>query len=112
MADVKPIPDGYPRVMPYLSVEGAGAAIDFYGTVFGAVERVRMPGPDGRIGHAQLEIGDSVIMLADESPGSGTRGPKAYGGTPVMLSVYVDDADAVVDRAVASGATALRAVED
>ena len=74
MADVKPIPDGYPRVTPYLIVDGAGAAIDFYGKVLGATERMRMPSPGGKIGHAELEIGDSLIMLADEHPEMGAAG--------------------------------------
>jgi PhnB protein len=109
---VQPIPDGYPRVTPYLIVDGANAAIDFYCSVLGATERMRMPGPDGRVGHAELAIGDSVIMLADEFPDMGVRGPKAIGGTPVTLHVYVDDADSVFDSAVAAGATATRAMED
>jgi PhnB protein len=89
---VKPIPDGYPRVTPYLSVAGASDAIDFYRDVFGATERIRMPDPSGRIGHAELEIGDSVVMLADEYPEMGFLGPKAVGGTPVIVFVYVEDA--------------------
>jgi PhnB protein len=112
MAKVNPIPDGYPRVTPYLSIDGAGAAIDFYSKVFGATERGRMPDPDGRIGHAELQIGDSLIMLADEYPEMGIRGPKAVGGTPVTISVYVEDVDGVFDRAVELGAKALRPVED
>jgi PhnB protein len=112
MAKVKPIPDGYPRVTPYLSVDGAAAAIDFYHRVFGATERMRMSAPEDKIGHAELEIGDSVLMLADEFPDMGLRGPKALGGTPVTISVYVDDVDAVFDEAVKAGAAALRPVED
>ena len=108
----KPIPDDYPRVMPYLIVDGAGAAIDFYCSVLGATERVRMPGPDGRIGHAELQLGDSMIMLADENAQMDVRGPRAIGGTPVSLHVYVEDSDAVFERAVQAGAKALRAVED
>jgi uncharacterized glyoxalase superfamily protein PhnB len=103
MADVKPIPDGYPRVTPYLHVDGAEAAIEFYGKVLGAKERGRLPAPEGKIGHAELEIGPSLIMLADEFPEMGVRGPKAFGGTPVTISVYVDDVDAVFDAAVAAG---------
>ena len=90
---VKPIPDEYPRVMPYLIVDGAAAAIDFYGSVFGATERGRMPAPGGKIGHAELEIGDSMIMLADESPEMDAVGPRSVGGTPVSLLVYVEDVD-------------------
>jgi PhnB protein len=112
MAAVKPIPDGYPRVSPYLYVDGAAAAIEFYGKVFGAKERVRMPMPGGRVGHAELEIGDSLIMLADEAPDMDARGPKAIGGSPVTLSIYVEDVDSVIDRAVAAGATSVRPVKD
>jgi PhnB protein len=112
MADVKPIPDDYPRVIPYLSVEGATAAIDFYQSVFDAKERVRMPGPDGKIGHAELQIGDAVIMLADEFPDMGSPSPKSVGGTPVTIMVYVEDVDSVFDRAISAGATSLRPVEN
>src|SRR5437763_15848597 len=103
MAKVKPIPDGYPRVMPYLAVDGAEAAIAFYGTVLGATERVRMGAPGGRIGHAELQLGDSVIMLADEFPEMGNRGPKSIGGSPVTLTVYVGDVAEVFDRAGKDG---------
>lgn len=109
---VKPIPDGYPRVTPYLVVDGASAAIDFYREVLGASERMRMPAPDDKVGHAELEIGDSLIMLADEYPDMDALGPKTVGGTPVTLHVYVEDAAAVFDRAVQAGAKALRPVED
>jgi PhnB protein len=112
MAKVDPIPDGYPRVTPYLCIDGASAAIDFYGKIFGATERMRMPTPDGKIGHAELLIGDSVLMLSDEFPDMGIRSPGAVGGTSVTLSVYVEDVDATFDRAVNEGATALRPVED
>ena len=108
----KPIPDNYPRLTPYLIVDGAGAAIDFYCSVLGAQESLRMPAPDGRIGHAELRLGDSMIMLADENAQMGARGPRAIGGTPVSLHVYVEDSDAVFERAVQAGARALRAVED
>jgi PhnB protein len=112
MATVNPIPEGYPQVTPHLCVEGAAAAIDFYGEVFGASERMRMPEADGKIGHAELQFGDSVIMLSDEFPEMGIRGPKAIGGTPVTMSVYVEDVDGVFDRAVKAGAKTLRPVED
>jgi PhnB protein len=112
MANVKPIPEGYPQVAPYLAVDGASDAIDFYTEVLGATERMRMPGPDGRIGHAELELGDSLIMLADEFPDIGHRGPKALGGTPVTISVYVEDVDAVFEQALRAGATSLRPVEN
>jgi PhnB protein len=112
MANVKPIPDGYPQVTPYLNVDGASAAIDFYCKVFGATERMRMPAPGDRIGHAELEIGDSIIMLADEHPEMGIRGPQAIGGSPVTIHVYVDDVDGVFELAVKEGATATRQVEN
>jgi PhnB protein len=110
---VNPIPESYPRVIPYLHIDGAGAAIDFYTKVLGATERMRMPGegPD-KIGHAELQVGDSVIMLADEVPDMDIRGPRSVGGTPVSVCVYVEDVDAVVDRAAAAGARILRPVED
>ena len=108
----KPIPEGYPRVTPYLIVDGASAAIDFYREVLGATERMRMPAPDDKVGHAELQIGESLVMLADEAPGMDSLGPKSVGGTPVMLHVYVEDADAVFERAVQAGAKALRQVED
>jgi PhnB protein len=108
----KPIPDNYPQVMPYLIVDGASEAIEFYKTVLGATERMRMDGPDGRIGHAELQVGDAVIMLADENPSMGIEGPRSIGGTPVTIHVYVEDADATFERAVQGGAEPLRAVED
>ena len=112
MAEVKPIPEGYPRVIPYLSIDGAGAAIEFYTDVFGAHERMRMPAPGGKIGHAELEFGDSLVMLADVFPDMGGQSPKSIGGTPVTVMLYVEDVDAVFDRAINAGATAERKVED
>jgi PhnB protein len=112
MADVKPIPDGYPLITPYLSVDGASDAIDFYGKVFGFTERMRMPSPGGRVGHAELVLGDSMIMLADEHPEMGIRGPKSVGGTPVTISIYVEDVDATFEKALSEGATSLRDVEN
>ena len=109
---VNPIPDGYPRVTPYLIVDGAAEAIDFYKSVVGATERMRMAGPEGKVGHAELELGDSVIMLADEHPEVDAHGPNSVGGTPVALHVYVEDVDGVFERATAAGAKALRPVED
>lgn len=109
---VQAIPEGYPQVSPYLHIDGASAAIDFYTQVLGATERMRMPGPDGKLGHAELQLGDSVILLADEFPEGGALGPKAVGGTPVTISVYVDDVDQVFARAVDAGATVIRPVED
>ena len=113
MADVKPIPDGYPRVIPYLAVQGADEAIKFYADVLGAKERMRMPGPEGKIGHAELDIGDSVVMLADEFPDEGAaKSPKTVGGTPVTLMVYVEDVDATFKKALDAGATEVKAVEN
>ncbi len=112
MADVKAIPDGYPQVTPYLCVDGADAAIEFYTTVFGATERMRMAMPDGKVAHAEVEIGDSLLMLSDEAPEMGQRSPKAIGGTPVTMSVYVEDVDDVYDRAVNAGATGLQPVQN
>jgi PhnB protein len=109
---VKPIPENYPRVVPYLSLVNAGAAIDFYKDVFGATERTRMEGPGGTVGHAELDIGDAVVMLADISPQSGGQTPEALGGTTVTLMVYVEDVDAVFARALAKGAVEERKVED
>ncbi|MGH9670678.1 MAG: VOC family protein, partial [Terriglobales bacterium] len=93
-------------------IQGAAAAIEFYRKAFGATELVRMAQPDGRIGHAELRIGDSVVMLADEVPEMGYRGPKSLGGTPVSILLYFDDVDAVVARAVAAGAKLTREVKD
>ena len=110
MSDVKPIPEGYPRLSPSLAVDNAAAAIEFYAKVFDATERFRMPMPGGRIAHAELQIGDSVVMLADEFPDMGFRGPKGVGGTPVTLHLYVEDCDATFRRAIEAGATELRPV--
>ncbi len=112
MAAVSPIPDGYPRVMPYLYIDGAAAAIEFYCAIFGAVERMRMAGPDGNVGHAELEIGDSIVMLADEHPEMGVLGPKTIGGTPMSLMIYVNDVDDVVARATEAGAVLRQSIED
>ena len=108
----KPIPEDYPRVTPYLIVEGASSAIDFYRSVLGTTERLRMAGPDGKVGHAELQLGDSVIMLADEHPEMDIRGPRSIRGSPVSLHVYVEDADGAFERAVGLGAKPLRPVED
>jgi PhnB protein len=109
---VNPIPEGYPRVTPYLIVDGASAAIDFYTSVLGATESMRMDAPGGKVGHAEIQIGDSVVMLADESPEMNARGPKSFGGSPVSLMVYVEDVDAVFARALEAGAKELRPVEN
>ena len=97
------VPDGFPRVTPYLSVDGAPAAITFYTEVLGATERFRMPGPDGKIGHAEIAFGDSVVMLADLCMPE-QKGPLGLGGSPVTIMVYVPDVDATYARAVAAGA--------
>jgi PhnB protein len=112
MAKAKPIPEGYHNVTPYLVVKGAAAAIEFYKQVFGAVEIMRMPQPDGRVGHAELKFGDSFVMLADEFPEMDIVGPKTLGNSPVGLLLYVDDVDKTVDRAVANGATIKKPVAD
>jgi len=109
---VKPIPDGYHSVTPYLIVKGAARAIDFYKNAFGATELMRMPGPNGTVMHAEIKIGDSPIMLADEHESGPYRNPLAFGGTPVSLMIYVDDVDAVFGRAVGLGAKETRAVQD
>ena len=101
---VQPIPKGYEGATPRLVVNGAAQAIEFYKKVFGAKETMRMAGPDGKIGHAELLIGTARIMLADEYPDMGIRGPDALGGSPVSISLYVEDVDAVASRAVAAGA--------
>jgi PhnB protein len=111
-AAVKPIPDNYPRVVPYLCVRAADTAIRFYRTVFDATERMRMPEPDGRIGHAELEIGTAVIMLSDEFPDVGVKAPQTIGGTPVTLTLYVTDVDTVYKRAIDAGATTVRPIKD
>ena len=109
---VQPIPEGYPRVTPYLSIAGAADAIDFYCKILGASERMRMDGPDDSIGHAELDLGGSVIMLADESPEVGNKSPGTLGGTPVSLMVYVEDVDSTYSAAIAAGATEIQAVDD
>lgn len=109
-----PVPDNYRRVTPCLVVRDAAKALDFDAEVFGATERMRFPGPGGTVAHAEIEIGDSVLIVEDEDPGRGTAAPPAGGlpGTPVFQFVYVEDVDAVVARAVACGATMVRAPED
>jgi len=109
---IKPIPEGYESITPYLVMKGASAAIDYYKKVFGATERMRMDAPGGMIGHAEITVGSSVIMLADESPDMGFRGPKTFGGTPVSLMLYVPNVDEVFKRAVDAGAKQLRPVEN
>jgi PhnB protein len=112
MSKVDYIPQGYNSITPYLVVKGAAQAIEYYKQVFGATELVRMPGPGGRIGHAELKIGNSHIMLADEFPEMGHASPPAQGNPSVSVLVYVEDVDATVDRAVAGGAKILKPVVD
>jgi PhnB protein len=112
MMAVKPVPDGYHTATPYLIVQNATKAIEFYKQAFGATELMRMPGPGGKIMHAEIKIGDSPIMLADESPEMGHRSPQSLGGTPVSLLLYLNDVDAQFKQAVASGATVQRPVRD
>src|SRR5438309_12036819 len=105
---VQPIPKGYHSVTPYLIIDGAAKAIDFYKKAFGAIETVRMPGPNGKIGHAEIKIGDSHVMMADEHPEMGHKSPKAHGGTSVSIVLYVEDADKIFNQAVSAGAKSLR----
>jgi PhnB protein len=103
MANVKPIPDGYHSVTPYLIIRGAAQAMEFYSKAFGAKEQFKMPGPDGKIGHAEMRIGDSVIMLADENPNMGHKSPATLGGSPISILLYVEDCDATFNQAVKAG---------
>ncbi len=105
-------PTGHRAVTPYLTIKGAAKAIEFYKAVFGASERMRMEAPGGKVGHAELVIGDGVIMLSDEWPDMDCKGPEALGGSPVSLHIYVDDVDAIADQAVAAGATLKRPPKD
>jgi PhnB protein len=112
MSQVNYIPDGYNTVTPYLVVKGAAKAIDYYKNVFGATVVVRMDGPHGQVGHAELQIGNSRIMLADENPAMGNRSAETIGASPVSLYVYMPDCDAVVEKASANGAKILKPVAD
>lgn len=109
---VQPIPEGYHSLTPYLILDGAAEAIAYYKAAFGATELMRLPMPGGKIGHAELQIGDSRFMLADEFPEMGARGPKSIGGSPVGLCLYLPDVDAAFARAVAAGGTVERPVSD
>ena len=109
---VKPIPEGYHSVTPYLIVQGAANALDFYKTVFKANELFRMPGPGGKLMHAEFKIGNSIVMMADEWPDRNIRGPKSLGGSPVGIMVYVEDVDACFQRAIAAGAAVHQPVKD
>jgi PhnB protein len=108
----KPIPEGYHTITPYLAVDDASEAIEFYKRAFSAKEQGRMEGPDGKIAHAELEIGDSKVMLSDPFPQFSTRPPKELGGTSVSVFMYVEDVDALVKQAVDAGATVEMEVED
>jgi PhnB protein len=109
---VKAIPDGYHSATPYLIVDGAARALDFYKRAFGAKELLRIPAPGDRVGHAEIKVGDSVIMLADEHLEIDARGPQHYGGSPVSILLYVDDVDTLFKQAVAAGGTEVRPVAD
>lgn len=109
---VNPIPDGYHSVTPYLSIDGAAAAIDFYQQAFNATELIRLTAPNGDIGHAEIGIGDSRIMLADGCEETGFRAPPTLGGTAVGLHVYVEDVDLIFAQALTAGATVVSAVQD
>lgn len=109
---VKPVPEGYHSITPYLYIRDAAQALDFYKKAFGAEETMRFAQPDGRVGHAEIRIGDSPIMLADEFPEMGIRSPHSYGGTPVSMLVYVENVDAQFAQALAAGAREIRPVKD
>lgn len=109
---VQPIPQGYHCVTPYLIVKDAARAIEFYKRAFGATELFRMQSPDGQVGHAEIKIGDSPVMLADEHPDMGFKGPQSPGETPVSLMIYVEEVDTVAAQAVAAGATVMRPVQN
>lgn len=109
---VKPIPDGYHTATPYLIVKDGVRALDFYKQALGAEELFRMPDPNGKIGHAEIKIGNSILMLADEHPEMGYKSPQSYGGTPISIMLYVEDVDARVQKAVAAGAKMKRPIKD
>ena len=109
---VKPIPEGYHTVNTYLTVNDGRRAVEFYQKAFGARERFLMEGPPGKIGHAELQIGDSIVMLSDEMPGGSCRSPQSLGGTTITLFLYVEDVDRIFNQAVSAGATVTRPVED
>jgi PhnB protein len=111
-SNVKPIPEGYHSVTPYLIIKGAADAIEYYKKAFGATELFRMPQPDGKIGHAEIKIGDSPIMIADEFPEMNYLGPQSLGGTAVSILLYVDDVDTVFPRALSEGGTEQKPLQD
>ena len=112
MSKAKPIPDGYHTATPYLIIKDAASAIEFYKKAFGATELLRMAGPDGKVMHAEIKIGDSPIMIADEFPEMGARSPQSLGGSPVSILLYVEDVDALFSQAIAAGAKVLMPVKD
>jgi PhnB protein len=112
MPSVKAIPDGYQGVQAYLILKNCAAAIEFYKKVFGSTERLRMPRPDGRVGHAELMFGDCCVMMADEHPEIGAYSPEHYGGSPARMHLYVEDCDAVYKNALAAGAKSEREPKD
>ena len=107
---VKPIPDGYNQAIPYLACRNAAKALEFYAKAFGATEQMRMAAPDGKIGHAEIKIGNALIMLSDEYPEMKVQSPQTIGGTPVGIYIYVPDVDALNKRAIAAGATVEREI--
>ncbi|MBC8357288.1 MAG: VOC family protein [Planctomycetes bacterium] len=109
---VKAQPDGYHSITPYLIANDAAAAIEFYETAFGATELMRLPGPGGKVMHAEIKIGDSPIMLADEFPEMGIRSAKSFGGSPVSILIYTEDVDAMFAQAIAAGATETKPLAD
>jgi PhnB protein len=109
---VKPIPAGYHTATPYLIVKDAARAIEFYKKAFGATELMRLAGPDGRIGHAEIKIGDSPLMLGEECTERGARGPHTLGGSPISIYLYVEDVDALFSQAVAAGAKVVQPLKD
>ena len=109
---VKAIPDGYRGAIPYLTVKNAAAAIDFYKQAFGATELMRMAAPDGKIGHAEIKIGDAILMLSDEYPEMNVLSPETIGGSPVVIHLYVENVDVTAGQAIAAGAKVVKPVED
>ena len=112
MTKVNPIPEGYHSLTPYLSIKGAAKAIDYYKEVFGATELFRMAAPDGKIGHAEIKIGNSPLMLADEFPEMEFVSPQTLGGSPIGLMIYVDDVDTMFNKAISAGATEVKPLQD
>ena len=111
MADVKPIPEGYHSITPYLIIDGAAEAIEYYKKAFGAIELFRMD-HGGKVGHAEMKIGDSPFMLGDEQPEMGYKGPKSLGGSPVGIMIYVEDVDTIFKQALAAGGTETKPLQD